>query len=207
MGNFAERGGGLAAGRGTEGLGVLGEIGGMRELLVAKHGERCEAIMEGVRQELRLLAACSASIDGSLDAAHEQFYRVLDAAANIEQDSRMPAEEQQLVADAEATAAVCLRTEGEPAATDYMQWMLETQRSYRQECTLKEQLIEQLISYDDGALVTQVKAAWAAQPFVSARSDLDPDGSVSVSARVLYALQESERVEAQATAGASPRAC
>jgi hypothetical protein len=179
---------------------VLGQVSGMRELLVAKHAERCEAIMAAVREEMRLLVACCRSIDVALDEAHEQYYRLLDSATRPDTDTGGAGGAAAAADDAEATRAACLRTETEPAATDYMQWMLETQQIYQQECNLKEQLVAQLLGYDDGAQVAAVRQAWQAQPFLARREETDADGVVTAGARVRYALAEAERAE-EAAAG------
>lgn len=199
MCNFSGRAGRLSSGRGPDGLGVLGQIEGVREQLVVKHAERCEAIMAAVREELRALAAACQSIDATLDTAHEQYYRLLDSAVGASSDAGRP-DGAESVASAEATHAACRRTETDPSAADYMQWMLEVQRNYRQECNLKEQLVERVVSYDDGAQIAAVRQAWQAQPFCSRRTDVDAEGAVTISARVLHWLAEAER---QQTAEAS----
>ena len=202
MGNFSGRVGRLTSGAGGDGLGVLGEIEGMRERLVAKHTERCEDIMTAVREELRVLATACQSMDATLDTAHEQYYRLLDSATQTRPDAP-PESAAGSVAIEEATRAACQRTETDPSATDYMQWMLEVQRTCRQEYNLKEQLLKQLQDYDDAGQVATVQQAWQAQPFCSRRTDVDADGAVTVSARVLHSLAEAERQQAAATSSAA----
>ena len=191
MCNFSGRAGKLSSGQGSEGLGVLGQIEGAREQLVAKHAERCEDIMTAVQEELRALVAACQSIDATLDSAHDHYYRVLDSAVETDADAHEAGSDS--VASAAATHAACQRTETDPSAADYMQWMLEVQRTYRQECSLKEQLIKQLVDYDDVAKIAALRQAWQAQPYCSRHSDVDTDGAVTVSARVLHSLTEDER--------------
>ena len=199
MCNFIGRAGRLSSGRGPQGLGVLGQIEGVREQLVAKHAERCEDIMTAVREELRAMVAACQNIDTTLDTAHEQYYRLLDSAVTTSSDVGHPGGVDS-VASAEATHAACRRTETDPSAADYMQWMLEVQRMYRQECNLNEQLVERIVNYDDGEQIAAVRQAWQAQPFCSRRADVDAEGVVTISARVLHWLAEAER---QQTAEAS----
>lgn len=172
-------------------MGVLGAVDGIRERLVAKHAERCDDIMTAVREELRALVAVCQSIDATVDTAHEQYYRLLDSAAGTSPDPGHRGEAGG--ASAEAIRMACKRTETEPSATDIMQWMLEVQRMYRQEYNLKEQLVQQIVDYDDGAQVAAVRQAWQAQPFCSRRTDVDANGAVAPSARVLHSLAEAER--------------
>jgi hypothetical protein len=187
--NFSGRAGRLSSGQGGAGLGVLDQIAGVREQLVIKHAERCEGIMTAVREELRALVAVCRSIDATLDTAHEQYYRLLDSAAGTDTCA--------------ATQVACQRTETDPSAADYMQWMLEVQRTYRQECNLNEQLVEQLVDYDDGAQIAAVRQAWQAQPFCSRRAAVGPEGAVTISARVLHSLAEAERQQAAAASSAA----
>jgi hypothetical protein len=202
MCNFSGRAGRLSSGQGGAGLGVLGQIAGVREQLVAKHAERCEGIMTAVREELRALVAVCQSIDATLDTAHEQYYRLLDSAAGTAPDATRESGGG-FAASVEATQAACKRTETEPSAADYMQWMLEVQRTYRQECNLKEQLVQQLVDYDDGAQIAAVRQAWQAQPFCIRRADVDAVGGVTISARVLHSFAEAERQQAAAASAAT----
>ena len=198
MGTLADFVGRLEGLRNGQPLGVLEQVADMRTQLVAAHTERCEALLAAIKQELRQLVGCSQAIDVLLDAAHEHYHRVLGASAPRSAGGAGGADVDQAAA---ATEAACLRTETEPSAVDYMQWLLETQRAYQRECGIAEQLVERLDSYDDGALVQSVRQGWQAQPHIRALAvGLDSGGAVTAGARVVFALEAEAKAAAEAAA-------
>jgi hypothetical protein len=205
-GRAARLSSGGAGGGGSETVGALAKVSGVRELLLTKHGERCEALVNAVREELQQLQQCCASMCTAVDTAYEGHYRV--AARELARATEPPRCAPLSAMDDErdgghGAAAVAV---ADLTSADFLQWMSTVQRAYAREVRRKEKLVDRIEDWSDDARVMALRQAWSVQPYVGALDTQDTrdtsSGRLSSGARVICAVQEDS--EAAAAGGGVP---